>query len=470
MSSPSESSPPRMPPLPNPLPPDEDRGPQLMGAFWTWSALSIILVALRFYARYQLRAIGLDDWMMLFTVTLFIIATCFVTYMAHIGGARHAFYLTPEETLRAVKFSFLSQPWAIFLFATGKTSVALLTLRIIGGQKSANSLSSGGKFALSINTKSRYFWRRTALYFLIVSLFIVCSLGCIFTFVQCNPPRALWTPELLAPIGSGTCWDPKVQLHFNYFLASWNIMADVVLALLPATFISGLKLRLGKKIALCILLSLGLIAAVFSAIKVPYLADLGARVDFTWNAYGIQMWTGAEAFVMILCGNIPPLQILWDRFITHKVDSSYNRVHSTNNNSGGSGGYNNSAATGRRLISSRANANGQNSAFGSHNASQYGGEEDKASWSGNESSGGKNEIVIMTITGSGTQGQAKGPNKVAAVGIAQPMTAQVPKTGAADRYYYTGSAKGVHRGNSQIKVTTDVYATIRPREDMGRGF
>ncbi|KAM7214601.1 hypothetical protein V8F06_010000 [Rhypophila decipiens] len=453
-----------MPPLPNPLPPDEDRGPQLMGAFWTWSALSIILVALRFYARYQLRAIGLDDWMMLFTVTLFIIATCFVTYMAHIGGARHAFYLTPEETLRAVKFSFLSQPWAIFLFATGKTSVALLTLRIIGGQKSPNSI--------------RYFWRRTALYFLIVSLFIVCSLGCIFTFVQCNPPRALWTPELLAPIGTGTCWDPKVQLHFNYFLASWNIMADVVLALLPATFISGLKLRLGKKIALCILLSLGLIAAVFSAIKVPYLADLGARVDFTWNAYGIQMWTGAEAFVMILCGNIPPLQILWDRFITHKVDSSYNRVHnSKSNNTGGSGGgYNHhSAGTGRRLISSSRdnNANGQNSsAFGSsNNASQYGGEEDKASWSGNESSGGKNEIVIMTTTGSGTtQGHVQGPTNKAAVGIAQPMYAQMPKTGAADRYYYTGSAKGMNRGNSQIKVTTDVYATTRPREDMGRDF
>lgn len=59
---------PNLPPLPNPLPPDEDRGPQLIGAFWTWSALSIILVMLRFYARYQLRAIGLDDWMMLITV------------------------------------------------------------------------------------------------------------------------------------------------------------------------------------------------------------------------------------------------------------------------------------------------------------------------------------------------------------------------------------------------------------------
>jgi hypothetical protein len=47
------------------------------------------------------------------------------------------------------------------------------------------------------------------------------------------------------------------------------------------------------------------------------------------------MWTGAEAFVMIFCGNIPPLQPLWDRYVTHKLDSSYGRTPLK-----GSGGYN----------------------------------------------------------------------------------------------------------------------------------
>lgn len=37
------------------------------------------------------------------------------------------------------------------------------------------------------------------------------------------------------------------------------------------------------------------------------------------------MWTGAEAFVMIFCGCIPPLQPLWDRkiFGSRKIGSSY---------------------------------------------------------------------------------------------------------------------------------------------------
>ena len=119
--------------------------------------------------------------------------TCFVTYLASIGGSRHLYYLTAEQALKAVKWSWISQPWGIFLFATGNASVAILLLRIMGRTS---------------------FWRRLTMYGVIISVFITNSLGCIFTFVQCNPPRALWTSGLPAH-----CWNPHVQEHFNYFMA-----------------------------------------------------------------------------------------------------------------------------------------------------------------------------------------------------------------------------------------------------------
>ncbi len=53
---------------PDPLPPNDDRGPQLMAMFWTWSALSMALLSLRFYARVKVRGVGWDDWMMLVSV------------------------------------------------------------------------------------------------------------------------------------------------------------------------------------------------------------------------------------------------------------------------------------------------------------------------------------------------------------------------------------------------------------------
>ncbi|GAP92594.1 putative integral membrane protein [Rosellinia necatrix] len=267
--------------------------------FWSYTAIVLVILSLRFYARFKIHAFGWDDWLMLITVILFVTTTIFVTYLASIGGARHVFYLSPEQAILALKWTWISQPTAIFLFGTGKASVASLTLRFVGPNA---------------------FWVKFTLYFVIVTIFIVSSLGVVFTFVQCNPPRALWMPGLKA-----SCWDPQVQTDFNYFLASWNIAADAVLALLPASLISRLKLHRQKKIALSVLLSLGLIAAVFSGIKIRFLSDLKAREDFTWSAFEIQAWTGAEAFVMMLCGNIPPLLPLWDRFISKKLDSTYGR-------------------------------------------------------------------------------------------------------------------------------------------------
>lgn len=178
--------------------------------------------------------------------------TAFETKLVSIGGARHVYYLSQDQILEATKWSWMSQPWGIFLFATGKSAVAILILRILGPTA---------------------FWRRLILYFFIVTIFIVNSLGCIFNFVQCNPPRALWTPGLPAE-----CWKPSVQEHYDFFVAgkldkianhatyefilltvaAWNILTDVVLALLPVTIFWDLRLTVKKKAALCCLLGLGL--------------------------------------------------------------------------------------------------------------------------------------------------------------------------------------------------------------------
>lgn len=47
---------------------NQNRGPQLMAMFWTESAICILLLSLRFYARISIRGVGYDDWMMLATV------------------------------------------------------------------------------------------------------------------------------------------------------------------------------------------------------------------------------------------------------------------------------------------------------------------------------------------------------------------------------------------------------------------
>ena len=110
---------------------------------------------------------------------------------------RHLYYLSGPETIEALKWSWVSQPFVIMGFATGKISVGLLLLRIIGP-----------------NTV----WRKWILYFSITTAFIFSAINVVLTFVQCTPVAGLWNPALLAS-GEAHCWDPSIQAHFAEFLS-----------------------------------------------------------------------------------------------------------------------------------------------------------------------------------------------------------------------------------------------------------
>lgn len=45
-----------------------DRGPFIMATLWTQAAICVIIMAFRFGARMSINALGMDDWVMLFTL------------------------------------------------------------------------------------------------------------------------------------------------------------------------------------------------------------------------------------------------------------------------------------------------------------------------------------------------------------------------------------------------------------------
>lgn len=59
---------------------DIDRGPELLAIFWTEAALSIMIVAARFYCRRVIKVVGADDWTMLVTVVCSIRNNLLVLY------------------------------------------------------------------------------------------------------------------------------------------------------------------------------------------------------------------------------------------------------------------------------------------------------------------------------------------------------------------------------------------------------
>lgn len=52
---------------------DIDRGPTIMAIMWAQAAISCIVVAMRFWARITIKALGRDDWVMLCTLIKYVL-------------------------------------------------------------------------------------------------------------------------------------------------------------------------------------------------------------------------------------------------------------------------------------------------------------------------------------------------------------------------------------------------------------
>ncbi|KJK82888.1 hypothetical protein H634G_02025 [Metarhizium anisopliae BRIP 53293] len=330
---------------------DVDRGPSALILLWVTASIAIVIVALRILGRRMRKSLGWDDWTMLFTLALYVAYAAILTRLIGIGGMRHLFYLSPEQRLQAGKWSWVSQPFVIMGFATGKISVGLLLLRVVW--ETAH-------------------WRKRLVIFAISSVFVITVINIIFTFAQCSPVEALWNPALIAQ-GKAKCWPPSVQTDFAIFLSSWNILTDVVLAVLPVTFMYNLKLSWRKKIGLCALLGLSFTAAIFATVKTKYLTSLSGRSDITCmfffcyapglldpagardyflltrktgETYELYVWSASELFVIIVCGSVPPIKPVYDYILGKPPSSSAYANY-------GSGSYPHSSGISRASRNSR---------------------------------------------------------------------------------------------------------------------
>ena len=96
------------------------------------------------------------------------------------------------ELLKVALLNYVMQDIGIFSYVTGKASVGCLTLRFLGPKS---------------------FWRKWIILGVISLTFIVNSINCVLTLVQCDPLRALWDHSV-----KGHCWNPNIQKDFALFV------------------------------------------------------------------------------------------------------------------------------------------------------------------------------------------------------------------------------------------------------------
>lgn len=185
---------------------DVNRGLQLLPIYWTQFAVALIFVVLRFYARFSIRAVGWDDWAMAITMVLSCqeqnlcvdcdtdtgyqvldtAATVVQTFLVKQDPLVSVDYETMDRLSSMMKLYLILQVLTTMAVAIGRTSVAILLIRLVGP-----------------NLSTRYL-----LYFSIASTLFLSSAYSILIFLQCSPLERIWDVR----VPGGYCWGGKIIL------------------------------------------------------------------------------------------------------------------------------------------------------------------------------------------------------------------------------------------------------------------
>lgn len=196
----------------------QTKGPRILGTFWAFFSLSILIVSARLYVRARmLRSIGSDDYIIIASmvrdsllVTHFIANSCVqiqlllagytivTTVNVHLGYGTHASVIEAkggeallEDILLINYIDFLL---GIMSFTTPKLAIAALLNRILNPSK----------------------WQRVMLWSLTGLVFVASSICIIVLFTMCNPPKSLWLISLQTT-GAATCRPISVLVDYAIF-------------------------------------------------------------------------------------------------------------------------------------------------------------------------------------------------------------------------------------------------------------
>ncbi|PMD47082.1 hypothetical protein L207DRAFT_606140 [Hyaloscypha variabilis F] len=264
--------------------PDVNIGPSAVIAGWTEASIAVIVVTARTYAQAKVVGrMGVEDYLMIAALIVAMLNTSLITHAVSWGIGRHIYYLTPIETINAIKFEFIAQTPGIVAPTLARVSFAIYLLKFVGTSK----------------------LRRYLLWSVVWSQVIVNIIQIVLILAQCQHFAALWNPAV-----GGKCWSRKVQVYSGYFLGALNCTHDLILTFLPVVVLKDLNITRRIKVILGVLMGMSIFAFAASIVKTIELGNLGKVSDFTYFTVSFIIWFTIENYVVIIAASIPSLRPL----------------------------------------------------------------------------------------------------------------------------------------------------------------
>ncbi|KAK4114687.1 hypothetical protein N656DRAFT_705020 [Canariomyces notabilis] len=248
----------------DPMPPDENRGPEILAICGSLVGIALVTVVLRMFVRVKMIGhIGADDWAIVAAMTVMFVEMMIIIPQVHYGAGRHVQYIhPPSNVVTGLHLNFVTQPLCLIGLCLTKVSVGLFLLRLTPSQK------------------FRYFVIGTIVFT------VLSSTGNFLTvFFQCRPLALTWDSSV-----PGECIPPANLKFAAFFNSSVAVLTDVVFALLPIPILWNVQMNWRVKSAVAGILSLGVFAAVSAIVKITFLTNYGKHGDFLWDSADLTIW------------------------------------------------------------------------------------------------------------------------------------------------------------------------------------
>ncbi|KAJ6188151.1 hypothetical protein N7519_003059 [Penicillium mononematosum] len=288
----------------------QTKGPRILGVFWAFFSVSVVMVSLRLYIRARmLRNIGLDDYIIVFAMIMVASYTILTTLNVVLGYGSHTPVLMERGGMdlveRILVINYADFALGIMSFTTPKLAVAALLNRIMNPTR----------------------FHRIWLWVLTGSVFVASSICIIVLFTMCDPPQALWKIRLVSE--GAICRPTKILVGFAIFTGVLSAVVDLYLAIYPTVILLRLQMSFKKKLALCAALGLGAVACAMAIVKCLQLPGLYNKEDSTYGTADLVIWTSVESNIIIMASCIPTLGPMYEMIRGKRSWSSHARYESS---------------------------------------------------------------------------------------------------------------------------------------------
>ncbi|KAI1125167.1 hypothetical protein F5Y10DRAFT_247808 [Nemania abortiva] len=251
------------------------------------TAFATIALVLRIWARnFQRFGMMADDWLMIVAL-IFTYGTLVITILgAKAGAGTHVWALHPQDVANV--FRLLYSYTFIYAGSVAFTKLSILLF-----------------YRRLFERGSKWFHVRLAFaaFFSIGYLLSIWSVAA----ALCQPTEFFWTMFLGA---KGKCLDINASF---LTLTVLNLVADLLVLVVPIPEILALKMTTKKKIGVCGVMLLGGLVCVVSAVRIWAFYQFTVEVDITWVQANVFLLSSVEPAFGIVSACLPSLRPLYRR-------------------------------------------------------------------------------------------------------------------------------------------------------------